>query len=448
MGIKASIQKLLGARRRIKEPVRDTYTFPRMQQMGLAFNQKSQMKSSPPNIRYFTRTPYVRAAIRRIRDPLSSLEWEIVPTKGVKTSRALRKQIDIVTNCLQHPNNEDSWRTMFGQIVEDCMTYGGGIFEQQIGTDPIRPLWMWAVDAQSIQIFPGWSGAPNEARYLQTIGYSNVGMLQGRKLRNEEIIYVKINDSTETPYGFGPVEIAFQAINRVLGVEDFAGNLASNAQPQFFLHFPDADVEKLRAVRDYWRNEVEAQGLTPIFGGKEKPTVERLYPGGDEALYLKYQEFIMREIATAFGLSPMNLGLEADVNRNTAEVSADRDWDNTIIPLAELFASYITREAIHSRLSFYQLEFKFVGLYREDEESTSNIYQTYYKNNMITPNEQRLKLGLEPMVNQWADLTFADTQIALAAARGAAVLEDQNLNNDGTKGVKPTTSGNTKESKT
>jgi hypothetical protein len=33
----------------------------------------------------------------------------------------------------------------------------------------------------------------------------------------------------------------------------------------------------------------------------------RFYPEGDNALYLKYQELLVREIAAAFDLSPQNL---------------------------------------------------------------------------------------------------------------------------------------------
>ncbi len=432
----------LWAGRRPKAPKRDSEQYPRLINLGnigINGNRKAQYKPSPPNIRYFSRTPYARQAIRRIRDPLSCLKWEIKPVSGIKLNRHLEQQVATATNCFNHPNTDDSWRSMLGQIVEDWLVFGGGVFEQQIGSDKIRPLWMWPVDAYSIQIYPCWSGAPDEARYMQTIGYTNVGFLKGRELRNDEIVYIKANDSTSTPYGFGALEIAFNTINRQLGVSEFTGNLASNAQPQLLLHFEDADDATLRAFRSYWRNEVEGQGITPIFGGKNKPNSVNLHPGGDDALYLKYQQHVIREIAVAFGLTPMNLGVEQDVNRSTAEVGSDRDWDNTIIPLAELIAQYLTREVLHAKLGYYQLEFNFIGLYREDEQSTSKIYETYYKSNAITPNEHRQKLGLHPLDNQWADLTYADTQIALGASRGVGEIEDKNLDGDKPKNKKTKT---------
>lgn len=424
MGIREIVAGLpIFAGRRRKEPERETMVYPRLMNLGGIYNQKAQAKFILPNLRYFSRTPYARAAIRRIRDSIQRLEWEIVPNTHVKRNRNIDKQIAVATACFNHPNNDINWQEFIGQVTEDWCVVGAGCIEQQLGNDPIRPLWMWPVDAQSIQIFAAWDGSPDEARYVQTIGYSNVGFLEGRQLRNDELVYIRANSSTESPYGVAPLEVAFNTINRQLGVADYAGNLATNAQPQMLLHFPDADEAMVRGFRALWINQIEGQGTTPIFGGPKTPEAVQLHPGGDEALYLQYQEFVIREIATAFGLSPMNLGIAKDVNRNTAEVEEDRDWDNAIVPPAELICSYLTRETLHAKLGYYQLKFKFKGLYREDEESQSTIYETYYKNNRTTPNMHRIECGLAPMVNKWADMTFAETQIALAASRGVKQIE-------------------------
>ena len=65
MGMKDYVSKLFAARRK-NQPVRDTVPYARLMQLGVSFNQKAQVKPSPPNIRYFSRTPYARQAIRRI----------------------------------------------------------------------------------------------------------------------------------------------------------------------------------------------------------------------------------------------------------------------------------------------------------------------------------------------------------------------------------------------
>ena len=184
-----------------------------------------------------------------------------------------------------------------------------------------------------------WAGGRSEARYVQRLGASGIINFGGRELRNDELMYIKVNDSTESPYGYGAVEMAYFTINRLLGVQQFAGDLASNTTPKAIINLKSADEARLNAFRDYWQNQIEGQGKTPIVGMPDDIDLVELFETNDSSLYLEYQTFLIRTIATAFGLSPMNLGIEADVNRNTAEVTEDKDWDNAILPCARSFAA-------------------------------------------------------------------------------------------------------------
>ena len=61
--------------------------------------------------------------------------------------------------------------------------------------------------------------------------------------------------------------------------------------------------------------------------------------------------------------------------------------------------------------------------------------------NAITPNEYRQKRGMDPLENEWADLTYADFEIAMNAARGAAEVDDKNLGSSGKSAKKPQPKG-------
>lgn len=418
----------LYAGRKKHVPERETDIYPRLVNIGGTLNRKLMFKPTPGNLRYFSRTPYARRAINAIKNPISYLDFEVAPEKGIKLNKTLEKQIEIAMNCFKHPNQEDNSISFLEQIIEDYLIYGAACIEQQLGGSYDRPLWLWPVDSQSIKIYPGWSGAKNDPKYMQTMGYQNVGIYQGKQLLNDELIYIRANPSTETPYGYGPLEIAFNTINRQLGAAEYAGNVASNAQPRGLLWAGSWDDAKLNALRNYWRNEIEGQGQLPIVaGGTEKPEFINLHTGDDKALYLQWQEFLKREIAVSFNLSPQNLGVEADVNRNTSESAEDRDWDAAIKPTARVIQSYFTRDALHRKLGFYSLCFKFVGLDREDELATAKIFDMYYKINVFTPNDIRDKLGETPSTDQWGDLRSADVDIAVSAARSSQIIDDENL---------------------
>ncbi|MGH8220901.1 MAG: phage portal protein [Steroidobacteraceae bacterium] len=428
-------QSIWSGRRR-NHPVRESAPYARLMTIGGwgLSDKRPLIKPTPANLRMFARTPYARAAIRRIKNPIANLEWEVAPKKNVEWNRELRNQAAIATACLEQPNHDDSFRSFLEQTIEDLCINGAGSYEQQVGGDRARPLWAWPVDSLSIQINPKWDGSRTDPRYYQTLGYGNIGGVQGIALTNEELVYIRQEPSTENPFGLGDLEIAFATINRKLGVENYAGKLASNRQPENLLLFPGMDDEQLATVRGFWRNEVEGEGTTPIMspplsgdGKTVAGQVLKLRGTDDAALFLKYQDLLIREIAVSFNLSAMSLNVEHDVNRSTAEVVDDRDWDSAIVPKATLIAAYITRESINTRLGFSQLQLRFLGLKREDKKAEAEIFELEYQSNAVTPNEYRARNGMAPLKSEWADLTGADVEIAKMAARGTAEIDDPDL---------------------
>jgi hypothetical protein len=416
------------AGRKFKEPERESRLYPRLMNVGgITTRDRPLIKPTAMNLRRFSRTPYARRAINTIKEPIAALceaeQWEITPDPGVKSSRELDKQIQIVSDCFKKPNNDDSFRTLTEQVIEDICCCGAGPIEHQVGNDPKRPLWMWPVDGMSIQVYAGWTGKPDEARYLQTLGYGNIGGIQGIPLRNDELVYIRKDPSTENPFGFGPLEVAFATINRLLGSEEYAGNVAGNAQPENIVLFPGASDAQIQTLRSYWRNEIEGQGTTPIVGF-ENMKGWKLHKGTDAALYLGYQVFLIREICAPFGISPMNMGIEADVNRNTAEVAEDRDWTMAIIPMTQLLRSHWNREIIKGKLGFSQIGFKWIGLEREDEMETAKRFSIYYSTNVMTPDEERIRLGKPPGESPVMKMTKAEVEMMRASAMRPQIEEE------------------------
>jgi hypothetical protein len=387
---------------------------------GYVADRDRRARIAPRNLRYFSHSPWGRRAVNAIKNPVSMLGWRIATMGGQTPNSELERQIEIATECFRHPNIDDNMASFLEQVIEDYLI-GAAAIEMQLSGDPSRPLWMWPVDGLSIQIYPMWNGEKDEPRYAQVVGYGTAfggGMLA--ELRNDELIYIRPNASTATPFGIGPVELAFNTINSLLGVAEFDGNVSSNQRPSIMLDLGEGyDDDHLLAFRSYWMNEIEGQGKLPIVAGltsgraDEKSgrgaNVMRLYPEGDDGMFLQYQEWLCRVLAMCFDLSPQNLGIESDINRNVSEVAEDRDWNQAIKPCAAKVQSHLTREALHGKLGFSQLRFVFEGLDREDEMNTAKLFETRYKSNSITPNEFRAKLGEEPMKSEWGDKTFAET---------------------------------------
>lgn len=430
-----------------KEPTRESIAWPNLSLLGQQPSTTANRvvyKPTPRNLRYFSNTPMARRAINALRNPISQLEWEIAPNKGVTMNSELARQIEIATYCFSLPNDDDNFNTLMTVLVNDICC-GAGVLEIGISNLQERPVFLWPVDGLSIHIYPMWNGSKTEARYLQTVGYGgaySVGFTPGIQLRDDEIVYIKPNASTQSPFGFGPLEVAFNSIGNQLATAKFAAKLAGNALPPFMLDLGEVDSRTIQTWRSYWTNDVEGEGKIPIIGTELKDgqagktrglNVARLYPEGDKALYLQYQEFLRTEIAAAFDLSNMSLNLERDVNRSTAETGDDREWVQAIRPMARLVAGGLTRKVIWQAMGFSQLHFRWKGVEREDVEKTSQVYGRYLDRSVFTINEIREKLGEPPAENAWGNMVKADIDIAVQAAKNVGVIDDPDLSSNKTR---------------
>ena len=322
------------AGRRAHEPVRETVQFPRIFNLGgwQTSDRRPLIKPTPANLRMFGKTTFARRAMNRIKDPIANLAWRIVPKDGVTMNSVLAQQIEVATTCFARPNHQDSFRSFVEQILEDMMTNGAGCYEHQLGGAPYRPMFMWPTDSMSIQINPRWNGKDSDPRYWQSLGYGNIGGVQGESFKDSELVYVRQNPSTQSPFGLGELEVAFAAINRKLGVSDYAGKLASNAQPSTVMSFPGMSNEQLLTVREWWRNDIEGQGQQPMIAPPvgSKAEVLSLRATDDTSLFLNYQEVLVQEIATAWNIDAMSLNVHHTVNRacysDDTETLTDQGW--------------------------------------------------------------------------------------------------------------------------
>ena len=151
-----------------------------------------------------------------------------------------------------------------------------------------------------------------------------------------------------------------------------------------------------RLIR-WWQDEIEGTGKVPILSVETKPEVLRFSGGTDADLRLQWQEFLIRIIADAFDLPPMLLGLERDVNRNTATSQYDDAFRTAVVPVARLLAEHFTRDIISKRLGWDDLEFVFTDVDAPNELEQAQIQQTLIGCGVLTVNEVRRMRGLPPL---------------------------------------------------
>ncbi len=354
-------------------------------------------KPTPVNLRRFAETPLVRGAINLLKDRIASMDWQVKLKRGFSVADVpdALERMQILRLVLEEPNPGDSFRTLMEQVLEDALVGGFGTVEMELTGDAQRPVELWAVDGATIQIDPKWDGKPESVRYVQTTGLPGS---EGRiLLRDDQLMYLRMNPRSHTPFGLGPLEVAFETVNAFLAAHRFAGNLASNSVVQYALWLNEATPAEHERLIRWWQDEIEGTGRVPLLSTEQKPEVLRFSNGTDADLRLAWQEFLIRMVANAFGLPPMLLGLEREVNRTTAAEQSDEAFRSAVVPLARLVAEQLTRDLFAKKLGWREFEFVFNELDAPDEVAEMRIQTELLKAGVLTVNEVRAMRGLAPL---------------------------------------------------
>jgi len=351
-------------------------------------------KPTPQNLRKFAETPLARKAINTIKDRIAGMRWGVQVKRGRVPDEVLHpeERKKILTRNFEAPNPDDSFRSFCEQVLEDVLVGGYGAIEMQATGDPARPLSLWPVDGASIQIKTDWDGRPDSARYVQQT--SLVGPDANVTLTDDELIYIRLNARTYTPFGLGRLEVAFETINSFLSAHRYASRLASNSVVQYALWLQGLTQANHERLIRWWQDEIEGTGKVPIMAADQKPEVLRFGGGTDADLRLQWQDFLIRMVANAFDLSPQMLGATSDVNRSTAQVMDDMSFQQAIVPTARLFAESLTRGAIQKKLGWDDLEFTFLDLGTSTELEQAQLDQILIQTGIYTVNEIREQRGL------------------------------------------------------
>jgi HK97 family phage portal protein len=375
-------------------------------------------KPTQANLRRFAETPVVRRAINVIKDRIVAMDWQVRVRRTVVAEEVgyLRRKMAALRRTLEEPNATDSFRTLMEQVIEDALTGGYGAIEMEATGDPELPARLWPVDGATIRVNPKWDGSAEAARYSQVMA----GQMpdQAVALRDDQLIYLRMNPRSFTPFGLGPLEVAFETVNQFLSAHRFAGKLAANSVVQYALWLNEATPSQQERLIRWWQDEVEGTGRVPLLSTEQKPEVLRFAQGTDADLRLAWQQFLIRMVANAFGLPPLLLGLEGDVNRSTAAELADEAFRGAIEPLAKLVAEHITRDLFGKCIGWREFEFVFNDLSARDEDTELAIQVQLLAAGVYTVNEVRAMRGLGPVEGAGVGIKGSEIRDQRSKTRG------------------------------
>lgn len=377
------------------------------------------LKNTPYNLRRFSETPIPRRAINLIKNATLALKWEVESEPDFKdegNEKERAKRIRIATAMLRRPNNVDSFRTFLEAVLEDIICGGYGCIEPRMTPSFKRPVKLWPVDGSTIRLYADWTeSTPDRPRFAQMTGLKGERGIVG--FLADELIYIKDNVRSSTPFGLGKLEVAFNTINAFLGVQDMASKAGSDQVHKTMLWWEQPQNQAhIQTVRRYTQNELEGQSKISMVSGLKKPEVLDIKAVLPDDLLLEWQEFLIRIMANAFDISPFSLGLEKDVNRNTGLIMNLSDFRGAVVPMATRVEEALTRDLLHGFLGWKDLCFKFKGLDDPDALTKIQIQQREYQMNAITPDEIRSEKGQPDLPGGWGKMNFGQMQILIAEA--------------------------------
>ena len=191
---------------------------------------------------------------------------------------------------LEEPNESDSLRTLLEQVLEDMLVGGFGAVEMELTGD---------CRAAGCAVAGGWRDDPDQSE----VGWAANEFRAMRRriccrapdkavpLDDDQLMYMRMNPRTHTPFGLGPLEVAFETVNSLLSAHRFAGKLASNAVVQYALWLNEATPAEHERLIRWWQDEIEGTGRVPVLSTEQKPEVLRFGSGTDADLRMEWQSF-------------------------------------------------------------------------------------------------------------------------------------------------------------
>jgi Phage portal protein len=394
-------------------------------------------------LKTFSEHVLVSRAIRVIRNGVGSLTYGLqprVPAESETETRAYDDAALVVRSVLDNPNRIDNnFKRFLGPLIEDLLCWDAAVFEYVERPQNIAKNQLLALEPAPGYTFAmnlRWDGTSSGIRWVQMID----GGSQGPAFTDDELEYVMQRRRTWEVFGLSQLETAVEIMDGFLNVQAFQREVASNAYPAFMMYLGDeATEDQIDIFRVYWENDLRGRAQPGFFAGfgKSKPESLPLKPVGDDGLYLQYTELLTRILAYAFDLSPMDFGIERDVNRSTAEVTATQSVMNARRPIAELITSTfnarvlprIARIADEPRIS--ELEMFWLDIDPSDEKARADIHAIYLDRDVVTLDEVRSDLDKPPYPKGFGKLTKSAAQELIKLDPTAGLEEEDKLELEG-----------------
>lgn len=339
----------------------------------------------------------LRILIETRKDQMARLKWNIVPRDKKKAKQIpaeMQSLIDAIELFFFQPDKEHFWGDWLRMILEDLLvldaptiykrkTYGGQLYALQ------------PIDGGTIKrVIDDWAMTPMAPipAYQQVLkGYPAVDYT------TDELIYKPRNLRTHKVYGYGPVEQIVMTINigmrrQIWQLESFTeGNI-----PEALIGTPNTwTPDQVRSFQEWFDMMLVGQTGERRRARFVPGDVAKGYvPTKPDELFGAAEEWMVRVMCYCFGVSPQPF--VKMMNRATAESAQEAAAEEGLAPIMA-WVKGLVDGVILNDFGSMDVEFAWLDETELDPQIKSTIVTTETSKSLITLNEGRVEMGLDPI---------------------------------------------------
>lgn len=223
----------------------------------------------------------------------------------------------------------------------------------------------------------------------------------------DDVAHIKLPNPYDDVYGLSPLQVASKYVNLDTATVTFLRSYFANAGvPAGILKVKrrlnsQAEADSARAK---WRSSFSGnKGWHGLAVLDEDATYQQVAPNLKEMDTSTMTRVTETRICAVFGVPPILLGLEAGLEASTYsnyEQARSAFWDETVSPLVRRIEKFLQRALEVSERepgNEVEADFSDVPAYEDDHDAESARIVAQYGAGIITLNEARAALGLEPL---------------------------------------------------
>ncbi|MEP0519667.1 MAG: phage portal protein [Hyphomicrobiales bacterium] len=338
----------------------------------------------------FMKNPIVYRCVRMISEASSSVPLLAYEYDAELDSHPL---LAVLKRPARPAGGEDLLETLYGHLL----VAGNAYLEAVLLNDDLREL--YALRPDRMKVVPGSSGWPEGYEYTAS----------GQKYRFQQtgeefapILHLTMFHPLDDHYGMAPLEAAQTALDVHNETANWNKALLDNsARPSGALVYQNADGGQLSQDQfDRLKSELETS-----YQGRDNAGRPLLLEGGldwkamglspKEMDFAEAKNSAARDIALAFGVPPMLLGIPGDNTYANYQEANRAFWRQTVLPLIARTLSALSHWTTPLYGEGFRLQYDADGVDALSEEREA-VWRRLEGASFLTDAEKRVALGYSP----------------------------------------------------